>query len=435
MLILALLACTRASPDTGADTGAGRLLRFDGAAPTNVLVLSMDTLTRSGVGRYSGADTSPTLDRLMASGVSFDNHRSCSSWTYASVACTMSGAPNEDMGYVPHIIAGAELSDMETMPDSVDLLPEVFAGAGFDTRLFSSNPYLSADFNTAQGYDSSAFTANISASNLTSEVIADTQDLQAPFLLHAHYIDPHSPFQAPAAYTADALAALPDVPWDLSTEAGDAQLRAAWLNLTEQEQQDALAHLAVLYDGEIRFMDDQIAVLLADLEQRGLLDGTLVVGWTDHGEQFFEHDALGHGMDLYSEENDAIAFYSGAGIIPVAYPGPTTHIDFGPTLLAAMGLDVPGSMTGRVLMSNSQDVPRYSLNWPKDGAPHSSVEDGDWKLIYTWNGMKELYHRSVDPGEQVELSTSEPEQLDALWALLKPTVEKQALVLDVVPVL
>ncbi len=53
------------------------------------------------------------------------------------------------------------------------------------------------------------------------------------------------------------------------------------------------------YDAGIRYMDDQLERLLQTLRTRGVLDRTLVIVTSDHGEQWGEHDLMNHGNSLY----------------------------------------------------------------------------------------------------------------------------------------
>ena len=55
--------------------------------------------------------------------------------------------------------------------------------------------------------------------------------------------------------------------------------------------------------------------------------------------------------------------------------------------------------------------------------------EGDWKLLYGWSGIVRLWNLRDDPAELVDLSASEPDRFDELWALLSPRVTlMQALV-------
>lgn len=103
-----------------------------------------------------------------------------------------------------------------------------------------------------------------------------------------------------------------------------------------------------LYDGSVKSFDDEVGRILSYLEQSGLSQNTLVVVYSDHGMEFFEHDTWGQG-------NSAIGEHSAR--IPIVISGPplktsrqldgvTRSIDLAPTLLDLLGLPVPPSMEG-----------------------------------------------------------------------------------------
>jgi arylsulfatase A-like enzyme len=62
-----------------------------------------------------------------------------------------------------------------------------------------------------------------------------------------------------------------------------------------------LEHIVALYDGEIRYTDAYVGRLVTSLARRRLLDDTVVVVTSDHGEEFFEHGNKGHRKTLYDE--------------------------------------------------------------------------------------------------------------------------------------
>src|SRR5262249_10859476 len=62
-----------------------------------------------------------------------------------------------------------------------------------------------------------------------------------------------------------------------------------------------IEHLKALYDGEIRYTDQTIGELLDALRSAGLLDRTLIVVTSDHGEEFLEHGNKTHRKALYEE--------------------------------------------------------------------------------------------------------------------------------------
>jgi arylsulfatase A-like enzyme len=108
-----------------------------------------------------------------------------------------------------------------------------------------------------------------------------------------------------------------------------------------------------LYDGEIRFQDDQLASLWKKLEELELLSNTLVIITSDHGETIGEHGFLDHGHNLYQEQVripliivDPKQWIGGKKI--------STHvqlIDIAPTILEYLNMDPDKTMQGKSLIS------------------------------------------------------------------------------------
>ena len=59
--------------------------------------------------------------------------------------------------------------------------------------------------------------------------------------------------------------------------------------------EDVTAYLEGLYDAGLDSLDAQLAALFESLDARGLLDDTLIVITSDHGEDFGEHGIFLHG--------------------------------------------------------------------------------------------------------------------------------------------
>ena len=61
------------------------------------------------------------------------------------------------------------------------------------------------------------------------------------------------------------------------------------------------AWIRELYLAEVRYVDDQVGVLLGTLKQLGLYEDSLIILTSDHGEEFWEHGAYQHGHSMYEE--------------------------------------------------------------------------------------------------------------------------------------
>src|SRR5438552_5265 len=149
-----------------------------------------------------------------------------------------------------------------------------------------------------------------------------------PFFLWVHYYDPHAPYEPP----------------------GDLALRFR----------------SSPYDGEIAFVDLQLARLLRALDERGALAHTLVLVTADHGEGLGEHGEGTHGLFVYDATLRVPWIMAGAGV-PAGRVSATVArgIDVLPTLLDYAGLALPAAMEGRSLRPAAEggemgDAPAYA---------------------------------------------------------------------------
>jgi arylsulfatase A-like enzyme len=413
--LIALVAC-RGEYHVPADA----LVSFEGAPPRNVLILSIDTLRRDRVGLVDGSDRTPTIDGLLRDGVWLSDHRSSSSWTYASVLCALAGADQEELGFAP--MRG---QDDARVPDALTFLAETLDDHA--SALVSANPLLGEGTGTAAGYDGTCGECEFTT---TADELVDrgVERLDAllgtgePWLLHLHFMDPHLPYDAPPAYLT-ALDDLPPIDVDLTDGDGLQQVKDSWDALTTAERSLILDHAEVLYNAEVAFLDDELARFLDAARARDALSDTLVVLWADHGEQFFEHGGIKHGSSLYAEENRVIAGFWAERLDPVVWEAPTTHADLAPTVLAALQREPPSAWTGLPVGTAPVGRPRYAAVLSAEaGATRQSVELEGQRLIYSWDGQLERYDLRADPAEHADLYQPGDATTQALWALLQPRI-------------
>jgi len=406
------------SPYTGEGTQG---LTFTGDKPTNVLIITMDTLRRDTVGYYGGAsDVTPNIDRLLQDAVVLDNHRTCSNWTYPAMACIFTGRYNELTGFVPRAV--------DRYPDEPETMAEVLSAAGYDTRAVAAQAVFNSSYNLAQGYQSVQYDSNYTAADVTAGTVAQASQLvtgDAPWLLHAHFIDPHIPYTSPDAYRDDL---------DYSGGAVDStsrtfipEMEEDWEGYDDDTRAEVLAELQGLYHGDVRFMDEAIGSLFDQLAILGALDDTLVVLMSDHGEQFWDHDRFEHGQDIFVEETLGLTALSAPGLTPDRIDAVTSHVDILPTVLDVLGVDaIPAEVDGAVLGSFQSDRPVYAGIANEVEVAQSIEIDGN-RLIYWWDGRAAFYDLSADPGELIDLypnlDEAEDPRLDYLWAALAPNTE------------
>jgi arylsulfatase A-like enzyme len=246
------------------------------------------------------------------------------------------------------------------------------------------------------------------------------------WFVRLHHMEPHASYD-PDVYMIDTVAqdALDPWPVDLTNRPNHYDARDDYGSMTSQDQDLLEAHLRILYEAEIRTLDDRMRFNWEELEEQGWLDDTLVVLWNDHGEQFWEHNYQTHAYQLYGEENDGYLIFWAKNMVPGTYDGPTTSIDLVPTILDLFGIDMPPEVTGYPIGTAPADRPRFAEALARLGGIQSISQDG-YKLHYNWNGNVKFFDRNADPTETVDLYDPNDAMVLQMWLQLKPMIEAMA---------
>ena len=427
--LLMLLGCPGEETGEPVDTYLGppteTVPSFYGKVPSNLIVISIDTFRRDAVEKYGGsADNMDYLNTLMAEGYTLDEHVSCSNWTMQSVLCGQTGANNLDVGVVPDL----SQANRAPIPDTLTTLPKVLGEHDYYSVLASGNDWFSATWNMDLGFSWSEPATTGNAVKLYEYgtqplIVAQSIGEAEKFYLHLHFVEPHAPYNPPDSYL-DGIEALPPIDIDLSVKDEQYARNKDWDEMSDMDREDYITHLKFRYNAELSYFDDQLQEVMHGLKVLGLLEDTLVVFWSDHGEAFFEHEYQTHAYSFHRTENDAIAFFWAENIVPGSFDGPTTHADIAPNILNLLTGEVPKEMTGLLINDVKDDRVRYAIAAGKQGL-EQSVRSGDLKLIYDWgDGGKELYDIGSDPNETNNLYYTNSADVTYMWTLLAPKVEQ-----------
>ena len=391
----------------------------------NLLMISIDTLRRDVIGRYGGGDDTPFLDELAGRGLALDRHDTCSAWTFPGSICAMSGRPPYYFGAMPRVDVGEGAEGTVPLPADAETLAVRLSAAGFQSLLTTTNLWIGPQTNLSIGYDRTVGSQDAQAGpqlDATLSLMEDgVIDLERPWFAHVHLRDPHSPYAPPASYLGE-LEGREALPWDLGTEKGFTDFQRARRSLSAEELAEAIVQIKIRYEGEVRYMDQEIRRFFTALEEKGLLTNTLVVVWSDHGEQFNEHGGFAHNNNLNVEENAGIALFSGPNVPATAWTGATTSIDLVPTILSLLGLPVPAELPGVVAGQATDDRPRTGVLWPTGLPPIQSVNIGTGKLIYHWWGRAGFYDRATDPEERTDIYDLQRADVQRAWEVMRAEV-------------
>ena len=188
------------------------------------------------------------------------------------------------------------------MPCTFRMLAERLQEAGYATYAVVSNGALASEFRFNQGFDifveswkvppavAGGDPTGAASVNALVEPILDRIDTSKPYFLWVHYLDPHAPYRPPEGwqdrFQEDEFFD-PSETFEVS-ERPTQQVVKVGYQLVLDGRTD-LAYYNARYDAEIAYTDEHIGELLATMRERGLMERTLTVVTSDHGESLGEH--------------------------------------------------------------------------------------------------------------------------------------------------
>ncbi|MBW2273164.1 MAG: sulfatase [Deltaproteobacteria bacterium] len=389
----------------------------------SVLLYVVDTLRADGLPRYGNRSVeTPAVDQLAREGTLFLDAQAPSSWTRASVATILTGL-------YPGVHGAEDRND--ALSERLVLLPELFAERGYATGAVVANPNVGSFYGFDQGYDEyvelyerrargmiDARESVVPSDQVTERVKRWIDSVEGPFFLFVLSIDPHWPYEPPAAF-------------DRHRGGYAGRVDSDPLAITRKDLSPAdRARLRSLYEGEIAFNDDSLGRLLEHLRLRGRYDDTIVVFTSDHGEEFWEHGNTMHGLSLFEESIRVPLIIRSRAGLPVAarVEAPVALVDIAPTLLELTGIPVPYALDGRSLTQPPAggERSRYA-SLDLDGVQTRAITHAPWKLIFRSEGQAALlYNLELDAKESWNLAAKHPDRVATLSALLSERVATNA---------
>lgn len=370
----------------------------------------------------NNAPLMPHLTALAKQGVEFTNTTTAVTWTRPSIVSFLTSLYMDT-----HQVFYGESS----LSPGIENAAAFFRKAGYSTCAIVTAPLLDTTSGLAPGFDVYDYAPGRNEAT-TTRALARLDVLQQPFFFFIHFIDPHPPSTPPAPYfdmmgyppagLSDAEKAIVE---DFIPYQND--LVAYRLGLLKERKyapisQTAQESVRMRYDAEVRYADDQLERILSVIESR--FPNTLIIVSSDHGEQYWEHDWLAHAMTLYNVLTHIPLVIKGPGISPAVVDAPAESIDVLPTMAAYAGLPARPSWQGVNLLGTlDPERPVFSRTVGTGGdyvVDLDMVKKGAMNLILDRKtGQSELYDLAADPGENANLATKSPEQVDKLTALLE----------------
>ena len=268
--------------------------RSDVPTPTNVIVISVDTLRADHMSLHGYARrTTPRIDAFAEKAVTFDRARAPWPKTVPSMVSMFTSRP-------PHVTGVMFGSRNQYIADDELMLAEIAQENGLQTAAVVSNAVLGAATNFGQGFDTYAETYKLISGPLgfradtvtaTAEQWLGARQTDQPFFLWVHYVDPHATYIPPEGYATpffeDEL--YDSTPLRLNESDNNFDSGVAGKYWRRNGSQEENGWYIANYDGEIAYTDAMIGRLLETIDGAGLLSNSVVVLTADHGESLGEH--------------------------------------------------------------------------------------------------------------------------------------------------
>lgn len=179
--------------------------------------------------------------------------------------------------------------------------------------------------------------------------------------------------------------------------------------ISEKEEHYAEDKALNTYLNALKASDAAFGMLMKGLEEKRLLDNTLVIVVGDHGEAFGTHNQYTHGSFVYEENMHVPCML----IQPKLFRGERDDriagmIDIAPTIASVTGLANPEVWQGNSLLGRFNRSHTFMIG------PYSDFQFasrfGQWKLIYNGvTGVSKLFDLRSDPGELKDVSAQNAE--------------------------
>jgi len=413
--------------------------------PPPVIVIVLDTVRADRLAVYGNKGVGMHLEKFARDAVVFENCIASSSWTTPSHASLFTGLYPREHG--SHGVLDFDNKDPFGFPHSRRLddrfktLAEIFLHNGYATAGICSNSMVfSPNLNFSQGFETIHASRSIgelyetypfspivhlfcnltnicnryvlfyrTADAITRESLKTIQTLEnQSFFLFMNYLDAHGPYFPPRPFNGMFL----DKPFPHLYRLG--LILKTMTGRLKKEERDT--YQISQYDGEITFIDSQLAAFFRQLKAMNLYDPALIVVTSDHGELFGEHDIYWHRSPMYQ----------GAVRVPllIKYPFsektgrvdlPITLSDLYATVITLCKLPVPDYVSGKAFGTASGPIAAEYYDYTL--GEHQVLYDGTFKLLrYSTERPTELYDLASDPGELINLAEKMPEKVKEMEA-------------------
>jgi len=380
------------------------------AAPPNIVLITVDTTRADRMGFLgSKRGVTPNLDILARRSVVFTHAYSQAPFTAPSHATILTGTYPQF-----HQVEDFQVPLWKELPYA----PAILKAHGYQTAAFVGSIVLDPSQGLAVGfrrgfdtYDAGFHLAHPGEDHYTSTdrraaVVVEhalawlNKRPAGPFFIWVHLYDPHFPYEPPEPFLS--------------------------------------RYKSAPYDGEIAYSDSALGKLLTYLRAHGLFENTAIAMMSDHGESMGDHGEEFHGFFLYDATIHVplLMKLPGDRFAGKRIENHVGLVDVLPTILQAVGIEVPQEVQGESLLGMMQPKPPAASGDPPPASSpnplvYSETEYGvrayGWsairsvrtgKYLFVEAPRRELYDMAADPKAEHDLAATSKAVADTLQAQL-----------------
>lgn len=434
----------------------------------HILWIVMDTVRADRMSCH-GYDrlTTPFLNTWTERSIVFNNAIGNGIWTVPSHASMFTGLS----------VRGHGLGRGRTrLHEKFKTVADVLSGDGYVTASFSSNPWISSNSRLSTGFETARVVYYLRHLNrfsleftleswgltppvpwldrdfggaMTNHLVSQWLDKHAkgnaPFFMYVNYMEAHLPYAVPQTYQRMFMT---DKQVERSyqlrlnafgpiVEVMDKRFnieRGSFLNRFDREV------LKRQYESGIRYVDDRVRELIGMFQQRGMLENTLVIIVSDHGEHLDTHGLWSHRFLAYNDlTHVALMIREPGRTTALRIETPVQPSDLFTTVLQFAGstFDRPSPYVSRdllavakrggedrIVVSECRSFPDKP-KWTTDpvishlATPQVTAQDGRFKYMASGDGMVELFDLTADPNETRNVYADHPAEVERLTAYIR----------------
>ncbi len=383
----------------------------------HLLIITIDTVRAD---TFYAPEDNQYVDRLspwLKRARLYRHAQSVSPWTIPAIATVLSGySPNQHgAGAFPHPIANLDVELPSSILPEVPTITERLLELDFNTLAISAHPWLGANFGLQRGFNkihARKYREDIDVLFAKSINKRKSAKIMQRDFTYLHYMEAHG------RHTRRLDEFFPQ----LSDEQINRSLEWTDLAACNTGAETKICRRYLVYTQAVLDLRDSLANTLEQLESSGLLEDTLVLVYSDHGEEFNDHltqiisddldprgtRAFGHGYSLYEEQlHIPLLVWNPKDSQGRVVNTPVSLLDVAPSILDWLGVDTSVDNFSGMLLDNAEKEEGRALVASNIayGPEMISVREGKLKSI--WNTVSDesrYFNLQIDPDEQKPLA-------------------------------